>query len=343
MSSGDFQGPVSRRQFLGKTALGAVAVLAFRPPRLTASALEPITFGLCADVHQDVMPDGPERLSTFVGAMNERRVSFIAQLGDFCIPKKGNQAFLDIFHSFEGPHYHVLGNHDTDAENLTKNGYPQDETKAFWGMQRNYYSFVHAGVRFVVLDGNDRPDDAGTDYPRHLGERQLAWLEQELAGTDEPIVLLSHQSAENAEGLDNGPTVRRILEQANDNAGWQRVMVCFSGHHHLNDLVRVGGIPYVQVNSMSYFWVGEECQNFSYPQSIHDLHPMLQFTAPYRDPLWTTVTIDPEAGEIRIEGRVSHWVGKSPEELGYTAPLARRKGMSPRMDDHRIGIETSIA
>lgn len=329
---------VTRRDFLTRTAAGALA-LAFRPPRAIASRLEPLTFGLCADVHQDVMHDAPERLGAFVRAMNEREARFIAQLGDFCIPKKANQTFLDVFHAFSGPTYHVLGNHDTDSDNLTKGGFTQEETRAFWGMERDYYAFVEGGVRFVVLDGNDVPEDWGADYPRYVSERQLAWLADELSRTEEPVVLLSHQSAENAEGLVNGEAVRAILERANRDAGWRRVLACFSGHHHLNDLVWIEDIPYVQVNSMSYFWVGEECENYAYPRDVYAGHPMMRFTAPYRDALWSTVTIDPEAGEIRIEGRASDWVGSSPEALGYEAPLARRKGMSPRVDDRRFALD----
>ncbi len=326
---------VTRRHFLKQTATGA-AVLALGAPRSIASGLEPFTFGLCADVHQDVMPDATERMAVFVRAMNERNAAFIAQLGDFCIPKQDNRHFLETFHSFEGPHYHVLGNHDTDADNLTKNGTTQEETKAFWGMPGNYYSFVQGGIRFIVLDGNDRPEDWGTDYPRHIGKSQRQWLDAELARTDEPVVVLSHQGAEHPEGLDNGAAVRSILENANRDAGFRRVLACFSGHHHLNYHDEVGGIPYVQVNSMSYFWVGEKCRNFAYPAHIHAANPMLEFTAPYRDPLWTTVTIDPDAGEIRIEGRTSVWAGASPEELGYQSPPSRRRGMSPRVDERTL-------
>ncbi|TDI35769.1 MAG: alkaline phosphatase [Acidobacteria bacterium] len=328
----------NRREFLQHAS--SAAVLALRPSRSVAARLEPMTFGLCADVHQDVMHDAPERLQTFVRAMEDRGARFIAQLGDFCIPSPANQSFLDVFHSFRGKHHHVLGNHDTDSENLTKNGYSQNETKAFWGIESNYYAFVEGGIRFLVLDGNDRPADWGTDYPLHIGEAQLAWLENELIGSDEPVIVLSHQSAENAEGLDNGDRVRALLEAANRRAGWQRVLACFSGHHHLNYAVEINAIPYVQVNSMSYFWVGEACQNFAYPKRIHARRPMLEFTAPYKDPVWSTVTVDPGAGEIRIEGRQSDWAGKSPEELGYTSPEPRRRGMSPKSDDRTIAIRS---
>ncbi len=47
---------VTRRDFLKQTATGAT-VLALGAPRSIASGLEPFTFGLCADVHQDVMHD----------------------------------------------------------------------------------------------------------------------------------------------------------------------------------------------------------------------------------------------------------------------------------------------
>ena len=330
---------VTRRDFLKRTATGA-AVLALGAPRSIASGLEPFTFGLCADVHQDVMHDATERMAVFAQAMNERKATFIAQLGDFCIPKDGNRRFLDTFHSFEGPHYHVLGNHDTDSDNLTKNGSTQEETKVFWGMPGNYYSFVHGGIRFIVLDGNDRPEDWGTDYPRHIGEPQIRWLAAELSRTDEPVVVLSHQGVEHPEGIDNGATVRAILEDTNRDVGFKRVLACFSGHHHLNYYVEISGIPYVQVNSMSYFWVGEECLNFAYPAHIHAANPMLEFTAPYRDPLWTTVTVDPDAGEIRVEGRTSEWAGASPGELGHQSPPSRRRGMSPRVDERTLDITT---
>ena len=212
---------MTRRRFLQQGATTA-AVLAFTTPRASwASRLEPFTFGLCADVHQDVMHDAPERLGVFVRAMNERKATFIAQLGDFCIPKEGNRAFLEVVPLVrDGPHYHVLGNHDTDSENLTKNGYSQEETKAFWGMPANSYSFEHGGVRFIVLDGNDRPDDWGTDYPLHIGDAQLKWLETELSRTREPVIVLSHQGAEHPEGLDNGAMVRAISRGRQSTGGF---------------------------------------------------------------------------------------------------------------------------
>ncbi len=328
---------INRRAFLKRVgmSLGAVSL---GVPRSALAALDPMTFGLCADVHQDVMHDAPERLTAFVDAMEARNARFIAQLGDFCVPKPANRAFLDIFNGFTGEHYHVLGNHDTDADNLTKKGYSQQETKKFWGMDGNAYSFVQGGIRFIAIDGNDPPGTGSTDYPRHVGSKQLTWLARELEGTSEPVIMLSHQSAENEEGLDNAGAVREVLERANDDAGYQRVLACFSGHHHLNYAASVKGIPYVQVNSMSYFWVGDTCENFAYSPETHARHPMLQFTAPYRDPIWTTVEVDPSAGEIRIAAMTSEWAGTPPDALGYESPPSRRRGMSPATDARTLPL-----
>ena len=44
--------------------------------------------------------------------MKKRKPDFIIQLGDFSLPRKQNQLFIDKWNSFNGPKYHVLGNHD---------------------------------------------------------------------------------------------------------------------------------------------------------------------------------------------------------------------------------------
>lgn len=322
---------LSRRELLCAGTVGAIT-LAFRPPASLRRRLDPVTFGLCADVHQDVMHDAVERMAAFVRAMNERKVDFVAQLGDFCQPKEDNRRFLETFQSFQGPHYHVRGNHETDG------GFDAEQVKAFWNIEATVYAFEQGGVRFLVLDGNEHHDQAPPGYARHVGAEQLAWLERELAKDDAPVVILSHQSLENEWGLDNGAAVRAVLERANERAGWRRVLACFSGHHHLDDVVEVADIPYVQVNSMSYYWVGGDYQHKSYPDHIHAARPYIEYTTPYRDPIWATVTIAPEAGEIRIEGVRSKWVGSSPKELGYE-PHAAEKGISCSIEDRRI--ETS--
>jgi calcineurin-like phosphoesterase family protein len=320
----------TRREILKGVAAGA-CVLSFRPPAKAGKDLKELRFGMCADVHKDVMHDADERLGAFLKAMAKKRAHFVAQMGDFCQPKEANDSFRKVWQSWEGAQYNVAGNHDMDG------GASREDFRKYVGMDAGYYTYLQQGYRFVVLDGNDRHKDAPDGYPRHVGEEQRAWLTETLASTTEPVVVLIHQSLENASGLDNGAEVRAILEAANDTAGWGRVLACFSGHHHLDDLVEVNGIPYIQVNSMSYKWVGGSKKHESYPTEIHAEHPWIEYTCPYADPLWSFVTIDPK-GELRIEGIRSKWVGPSPEELGDPEVQVER-GITPNVSARAVSVQ----
>ena len=74
-----------------------------------------VRFGICTDVHKDIMHDADARLQVFVDRMNQEQVDFILQLGDFCRPYDDNRSFMQVWESFAGQRYHVLGNHDTDG------------------------------------------------------------------------------------------------------------------------------------------------------------------------------------------------------------------------------------
>ncbi len=321
----------SRRTFLGQ-ALAGVTALTFDHPLFVRQRLKPLSFGMCADVHQDVMHDASKRLSSFVKSMTDRKADFLVQMGDFCQPIKKNRDFLKVWRSFQGTTYDVLGNHDMDG------GKSREQTRAFMGMKRGHYTFLKSGYRFIVLDGNDRHEGAPSGYARHVGDEQQAWLKKQLVDTDEPVIVLCHQSLENKRGVDNGPAVRAILENANKVAGWSRILACFSGHHHLDGVVKINGIPYVQVNSMSYYWVGGKKKHESYSKEIHAAHPWIGHTSPYRDPLWAFVTIEP-AGELRIEGVRSQWVGPSPKELGHEyKDGTSEQNVVPRVSDQTIKV-----
>lgn len=140
-----------------------------------------IRFGIMADIHQDFMYKAEERLATFIARMNDENVDFIIQLGDFCFPFPNNKSFLSIWEQFNGPRYHVLGNHDMDRS--TKKGMMD-----FLGIEKNYYSFDCGNYHFIVLDpnylsidGQDIDYEHGNyfNYPdsiNNLPDEQLEWL-----------------------------------------------------------------------------------------------------------------------------------------------------------------------
>jgi predicted phosphodiesterase len=294
------------------TTWGAVeigALVDFEPLKYATEAFRTIRFGVCADVHKDVMPDADARLRTFVDRMNREPVDFIVQLGDFCRPIDMNRDFLGIWNRFKGPRYHVLGNHDTDG------GFTRDQTLRFWGMPSKYYSFDIGAYHFVVLDGNDKKEGAASGYARYMGREQAAWLQRDLSETRSPTVIFSHQSIENVGGLENGAEIRGILERANAEAGFRKVFACFSGHHHTDYDAVINGIHYIQINSMSYEWLGSKYKHARFSKEIEEAYPWVSHTAPYRDSLYAIVTLQPDQ-TIRILGVESEWIAPSPQELG---------------------------
>lgn len=269
-----------------------------------------VRFGLCADPHKDVIHDADDRLRAFIDEMTSQNVDFILQLGDFCRPYDYNRPFMDIWESFAGPRYHVLGNHETDG------GFTREQVLGYWGVSARCYSFDVNGYHFVVLDGNDRKPDAAPGYPRYIAEDQLEWLKQDLQATDFPTFLFSHQSLENKGGVENGSQIRALLEQANANAGWTKIVASFSGHHHIDEAALINGIHYIQINSMSYYWIGDAHKHVRYSAEVDAEYPWIKYTVPYLEPLYALVTIGPD-GTIQITGRESEFVGPSPWEIGY--------------------------
>lgn len=317
---------LTRRRFL--------AGLCLTGPLLRASAQagdtsrqRVVRFGVCADVHKDVMHDADERLRVFIDRMNRQDVDFIIQLGDFCRPYPRNDGFMAIWRSFRGPGYHVLGNHDMDG------GFTREQTAAYCRMPGRHYTFDAGDFRFIVLDGNDRTEPPQQGYARYIGVEQQQWLRQQLGATNKSIIVFSHQSLEDEGGVANNAAVRAILEDANRAAGKRKVAACFSGHHHIDYQRRIGAIDYIQINSMSYFWMGGDYQHVRYNETIDKNYPWIKYTAPYRDPLFAVVTLEPD-GSISIAGTQSTWVGPSPWDLGY--PKTRKEQIVPAISTRRM-------
>jgi Icc protein len=310
--------------------LAAAATTVFRLPLRAAGA--PVTrFGVISDVHQDIIPDATERIRSFAAAMTEARADFVVELGDFCIPKEANRGFLSAWRAFSGPRQHVLGNHDMDG------GFSREQTVAFLGMPARHHTFDGGSFLGVVLDGND-PGGGGSGYARYIAADQRAWLEKTLAEARRPVILFVHQPLDDAQGVGNGAEVRAILEKA-ERGRPGRVLATFAGHLHLDYLRMIGGLPYVQVNSAAYYWLGDAGQSLDYfPAETHERYKSLRSVAAYRGPLWALVEVDLAAGEIRITGRRTEWVGPSAIERAKMPPdRPNREHIRPAIGDRRIG------
>jgi predicted phosphodiesterase len=262
---------VSRRLFL-KSAMAAVAgptvlSLSCAGEERAASARRPVRFGVLADCHYadaDTMGtrfyrESLEKLAECVAQMNAQKVDFLIELGDFKDQNKppveeATLSYLEkieaAFQKFEGPTYHVLGNHDMDS--LSKPQFLTRVENTGIDSRRSFYSFDVRGLHFVVLDANYRAD--GTDYDHgnfvwndsNIPRQQLEWLEADLAAADGPAVVFVHQPLDKAgqEYVKNGADVRAILPQSG------KVLAVFQGHRHRGGYTEIDGIHYCTQKAM---------------------------------------------------------------------------------------------
>ena len=320
---------MKRRNFIIKALKGSV--IASLPISLSSFNLKnkKVEIGIVADVHQDIIHDGFSRLSFFINAMKKRNPDFIIQLGDFSLPREQNQPFIDKWNSFNGPKYHVLGNHD-----MRDFGYKKEETMKWWKMEKRYYSFDYNNFHFIVLDGNDKNPEPWNGYVRYIGPEQKLWLKDDLSKTIKPTILFSHQSLEAKGGISNRKEIRDILEEYTNKNGEPKVVACLSGHHHTDYVKSINKIPYIQINSMSYKWVGDKFQYKRFSPQIEKAFPNLSKTCPYKEPLYAVLTLDPEQEMLHIEGRKTSFIGPTPNELKI--PDAEK--MNPTISERNIKI-----
>jgi len=220
-----------------------------------------VRFGVITDLHYaDIDPGGArayresdDKLAEFVQVMNAKGAAFVVELGDFKDqdPKPDPARTLEylkriesVFARFDGPRYHVIGNHDTDS--LSKSEFLAAAPNTGIVPNATHYTFVNGGVRVVVLDASHKAD--GSDYDRgnfewsdtNIDAPQLAWLKTTLAASREPVIVFVHQQLDGtgAYYVKNAPQVREALEQSG------KVIAVMQGHRHEGGFTRVNGIPY---------------------------------------------------------------------------------------------------
>lgn len=328
---------MDRRLFIKSTSLivagssiEATAIAADHTP----SKFPKIRFGICADLHYDIMPDGLSRINKFIDAMNAEKADFIIQMGDFCKVLPQNKPLLDAWGRFKGPKYHVIGNHDTDG------GSTREQVVAFWKMPAKYYSFDQRGYHFIVLDANEGEAAPSRKYPSTLGHQQLSWLEKDLKSTLLPVMVFVHQGLDSDSGVENAMKVRYILEQANAHSRNKKVHAVFSGHHHKDYMNVINGIHYIQINSMSNHFIGKKHMAASFDEATLEKYPKLREVCPYKEPLWAMVDID-VSGIFTLLGQKSSFLGKSPSERGR-ARLDDIIPAVPYVSDRKINLTKEV-
>ena len=249
-------------------ALGSAAVMlpAASP---AAEATSMVKAGIITDIHHTSKADSATRkysasldkLQVFMDTMAAEKPAFIIELGDMVDtlaegtdPAQNLAEAEKIFTSFNGPAYHVLGNHEFD--NLTRDVFLASITNTGIAKEQTYYSWDAGGVHFVVLDADytpqapHRPYDMNTPGRNVWGWRctfvppqEIEWLRQDLSKSNLPTVVFTHQNLDRVDDQDhnikNASEVRKVLEEDG------QVLAVISGHDHQGGYSNIKGIHYI--------------------------------------------------------------------------------------------------
>lgn len=260
---------MDRKKFLlSSLTLIAGAKLSFPTPSARISR-----FGIVTDLHYaDRASSGTRyyqqslpKLTECVELMNEQKVDFLVELGDFKDQntqpdEKETLHYLETIESefgkFKGPRYHVLGNHDMDS--ISKEQFLSKITNTGFEEAKSYYSFNKGPLHFIILDANYTRE--GKSYSKgnydwkdsHIPDEQLNWLRDDLKKHKRPTVVFVHQqldssafdAAHHIYCPDNADEIRTVLEEAGT------VLVVFQGHYHEGSFNTINGIPYYTLKAV---------------------------------------------------------------------------------------------
>lgn len=257
---------MKRKEFLQLTTtiIGGITLSSFTNLN---RQLQSIKIGLITDLHyaDRTPPTGNTRfyneslnkLSECVNVMNHQKVDFLIQLGDFKdqdeVPHEETtlkylSKIENEFSRFNGPFFHVLGNHDHDS--ISKQQFL--EAVSNWGFEEalNYYSFNMNGFHFIVLDANYT--SAGVEYNRgnfdwkdtYVPTKQIEWLKKDLNEyNNKPTIVFIHQRLDDIHDnkshfVKNAQSIREIFVKSGN------VVLVLQGHYHNGALNKIDNIVY---------------------------------------------------------------------------------------------------
>lgn len=171
-------------------------------------------------------------------------------------------AIIKILNSTHIPFFFAPGNHDMTL-NVRSDELSKDTFKAIFGP--DYYSFNRGKIHYVVLDDVFY---VGRDYLyiAYLPEKQLAWLQQDLAGVPagSTVAVILHiptstRKTETRENMHNVLQNRRYLYEMLK----PYKAHIFSGHTHYNDNFVINDNLYEHVHAAvcAEFWQTPQCSD----------------------------------------------------------------------------------
>ena len=254
---------INRRDFLKASALTAAG---FGTTVCSNPNKPGVRFGMVTDLHYaETEPrnnryyrESIAKLDECVALMNEQKVDFLIETGDFkdegVPPNEADtitylQTIEKTFCQFKGPRYHVLGNHDMDS--ISKTQFQNNVENSNIDAVSSYYSFDTGGIHFIVLDANFNSDGSDYDHGNYdwtdanIPPSQLDWLENDLNNSAKPVIVFVHQLLDGSGDhfIRNATEVRNILQR-------YPALAVFQGHKHSGQHSLIKGIHYYTLKAL---------------------------------------------------------------------------------------------
>lgn len=274
---------MNRRKFV-LTSVTLIGGIPLSGLEIESYRFKPVRFGIVTDLHYAERPHRGNRYyrqslskaAECVDLMNEQKVDFLVELGDLKdqtdTPNETQTLqFLDTIEKelrrFNGPLYHVLGNHDADS--ISKQQFLDHISNHGFSEASSYYSFNQGSFHFVVLDANFTSQGVAYDHGNfdwrdtYIPGEQLNWLKKDLKQNKKPTIVFVHQQLDAAAFdekhreicVSNADAVRAILEESGN------VMIVFQGHHHPGSFHKINSIYYYTLKAVIE---GDGPENSSY-------------------------------------------------------------------------------
>lgn len=282
------------------------------------------------DLHSEIIDNAEERVDSIINAAKSNNVDLIINIGDFGYHATTSKTLCEIenqpvnynifynektekyslrsrrllkkFEDIGIPIIHTLGNHDMDFN--SKKTAIED-----YGMSNNYYYYDINNFRIIVLDTNYYLDENlnevdysfGNNFNQNnkaiLSYEQIEWLKIALQ-TDKNVIICSHNVLLNdPRGIDNFQLIDKILKNT------EKKILALSGHKHVDKLTINGNISFLEVNSASYHWMGEDNMvKTNYSDDYLREYPVLPYILKYPETLNAIIYIDGDNIEVKGKG-----------------------------------------
>lgn len=258
---------ITRRDFLKASIFAGISAASLPGCNHIIFPRTKARFGIVTDSHyadaderdNRYYSESTDKMAECVELMNEQKVDFLIELGDFKDQDKSPieertishlRAIEKVFRRFQGPKYHVLGNHDMDS--ISKEQFLKNITNTNILSESAYFSFDSRGIHFIVLDANYREDETAYDHGNftwtdtRIPNVQLEWLRQDLTVVSLPVIIFVHQLLDGKGNLyvNNAEDIRNVLQASG------KVLAVFQGHKHEGDYNNIEGINYYTLKAM---------------------------------------------------------------------------------------------